>query len=332
MQIQDKARYKRVTDEERDIIAIRLANGYKQSQIALELNRHPATISREIRRNRYKCGDYVANRASKSAHQALASRKKGKHKLKQNKRLWEYVEKKLYLFWSPEQIAYELIKEYPLDMNMRVSPETIYRYLYIRPSKELRRLLRLGRLRRRKVGRPKKTEKRGKIPDMTMIDERPKEVESRLVPGHWEGDVIKGKYNKSALGTLVERTTRYTILVPLTSFNAETVRKSFAKELTSLPEDVRKTLTYDQGKEMSEHLKLTLDTDIQVYFAHEGSPWERGTNENTNGLIRQFFPKGTDFTKVPRRKIKRAQALLNGRPRKTLDFKKPDEVLLEVLR
>ena len=214
-------------------------------------------------------------------------------------------------------------------MSMRVSPETIYRYLYVRPSTELRRLLRLGRLRRRKTGRPKKDDQRGKIPNMTQTLERPEEVESRLVPGHWEGDIIKGKYNRSALGTLVERTTRYTILVPLTSFDAETVREALAKELTNLPDDIRKTLTYDQGKEMSEHLRLTLDTDMQVYFAHQGAPWERGTNENTNGLIRQFFPKGIDFTEVPRQEIKKAQALLNGRPRKTLGFRKPDEVLLE---
>ena len=324
--------YKRITDEERDTIAIRLADGHKQSQIAQELNRNPSTISREVRRNGYQNGEYTANRATKKARRSLLSRRQGKYKLEQNSRLWSYVRKKLHLFWSPEQIAYELTKEYPLDMSMRISPETIYRYLYVRPSGELRRLLRLGRLRRRKTGRPKKDEKRGKIPNMTMIDERPEEVESRLVPGHWEGDIIKGKYNRSALGTLVERTTRYTILVPLTSFDAETVRKAFAKELTNLPDDIRKTLTYDQGKEMSEHLKLALDTDMEVYFAHEGSPWERGTNENTNGLIRQFFPKGTDFTTVSRQEIKRAQALLNGRPRKTLGFRKPDEVLLEVLR
>lgn len=324
--------YRRVTDYERDVIALRLAEGHRQSRIAQELNRHPATISREIRRNSYRNGEYAATRAAKKARRALASRRQGKYKLEKNSRLWRYIEKKLRLFWSPEQIANELIKEYPLDMSMRVSPETIYRYLYVRPSGELRRLLRLGRLRRRKTGRPKKDEKRGKIKDMTMIDERPKEVESRLVPGHWEGDIIKGKYNRSALGTLVERTTRYTILVPLTSFDAETVRKAFAKELVNLPNDIRKTLTYDQGKEMSEHLRLTLDTNMQVYFAHEGSPWERGTNENTNGLLRQFFPKGTDFTTVSRQEIKRAQALLNGRPRKTLGFRKPDEVLLEVLR
>ena len=165
-----------------------------------------------------------------------------------------------------------------------------------------------------------------------MIDERPEEVVSRLVPGHWEGDIIKGKRNQSALGTLVERRTRYTVLVPLLAFDAQSVRKAFAKALTNLPHDIRRTLTYDQGKEMADHIQLTLATNVQVYFAHEGSPWERGTNENTNGLIQQFFPKGTEFAQVTHAEIKRAQALLNDRPRKVLGFQKPDEVLSYVLR
>lgn len=327
-----QTQYKRITDKERDIIAMRLVEGYKQRDIANELNRDPGTVSREIKRNGYASGVYGAVHASKKAHKRSGGRRCGQYKLKRNGELWRYVQDKLFLFWSPEQIANELHKDYPDDMSMRISPEAIYRYLYVQPSKELRRLLRHGHLRRRNRGRVKKTSTVGKIPNMTMIDERPEEVVSRLVPGHWEGDIIKGKRNQSALGTLVERRTRYTILVPLPAFDAESVRKAFAKALTDLPEDIRKTLTYDQGKEMADHLQLTLDTDMQVYFAHEGSPWERGTNENTNGLIRQFFPKGTDFTKVSRREIRHAQALLNGRPRKVLDFEKPDEVLSMVLR
>ncbi|PSO43048.1 hypothetical protein BRC19_03295 [Candidatus Saccharibacteria bacterium QS_5_54_17] len=223
-------------------------------------------------------------------------------------------------------------REYPLDIDMRISPEAIYQYLYVQPSKELRRLLRHGHLHPARRGRPKKGETRGQIPDMTMIDERPEEVIPRLVPGHWEGDIIKGAYNKSALGTLVERRTRYTILVPLTAFDAESVRKAFAEALTTLPDDIRKTLTYDQGKEMADHIQLALDTPVQVYFSHEGSPWERGAGENTNGLVRQFFPKGTDFTRVSHEEVKRVQALLNDRPRKVLGFQKPDEILSMVLR
>jgi len=324
--------YTRVTDEERDTIAVRLAEGCTQADIARELRRWPSAISREVNRNRYASGTYRAVHAAKHAHKRLGSRRRGKYKLERDADLWEYVETKLFRLWSPKQIAQSLVREYPQDMRMRISPETIYQYLYVQPSKELRRLLRHGHLQRRRQGRPKKDAGVGQIPDMTMIDERPEEVVSRLVPGHWEGDLIKGKYNRSALGTLVERRTRYTILVPLPAFDAKSVRKAFAQALTNLPEDMRQTLTYDQGKEMADHLQLTLDTGMQVYFAHPSSPWERGTNENTNGLIRQFFPKGTDFTQVSRRELKRAQALLNDRPRKVLGFQKPDEVLSYVLR
>lgn len=161
---------------------------------------------------------------------------------------------------------------------------------------------------------------------MLSIEERPKEVEDRIVPGHWEGDLIMGKYKRTALGTLVERTTRYTLLVPLgKNKSAMDVRRAYAKAMKTIPKELAKTLTYDQGKEMSEHKRFTIDTGIQVYFAHPGSPWERGTNENTNGLIRQYFPKGTEFDKIPTREIKRVQRQLNDRPRAALDFYKPDE-------
>lgn len=326
-----KVEYKRITDEERDLIAQRIAENNSYRNIARELERSPASISREVSRNQYASGTYGASYAARKARRRRASCRKGKYKLDQDTDLNWYVHTKLSLFWSPEQIANMLPKEYPNSPNMRISHEAIYQYLYVQPSKELRRLLRQGHIQRRKRGRPKKTDTRGSIPDMTMIDERPEEVVSRLVPGHWEGDLIKGKRNQSALGTLVERRTRYTILVPLPAFDAETVRKAFAKALLDLPADIRKTLTYDQGKEMAQHLEFTLDTGMQVYFAHEKSPWERGSNENTNGLIRQFFPKGTDFTQVSHDEIKRAQALLNDRPRKVLDFNKPDQLLSMVL-
>jgi len=161
---------------------------------------------------------------------------------------------------------------------------------------------------------------------MLSIEERPKEVADRTVPGHWEGDLIMGKYKRTALGTLVERITRYTILVPLQAKDAVSVRKAYARALRSVPKELAKTLTYDQGKEMSGHKQFTIDTGIRVYFAHPGSPWERGTNENTNGLIRQYFPKGTEFDTVPVREVKRVQRQLNDRPRAALDFSKPDEV------
>jgi len=243
-----------------------------------------------------------------------------------------YVIEKLRKRWSPREIVTRIQEEYPLDMAMRISHEAIYRYIYVLPRGSLKlaliKDLRQERAYRRKQKRGNIEETRGKIADMLSIEERPAEVADRSVPGHWEGDLIMGRYKRTALGTLVERTTRYTILVPLgKNKDAASVRKAYARELGVLPKEIAKTLTYDQGKEMSEHKQFTIDTGIQVYFAHPGSPWERGTNENTNGLIRQYFPKGTEFDKVSRREIKRAQRELNDRPRAVLHYKKPDEVI-----
>jgi len=215
---------------------------------------------------------------------------------------------------------------------MRISHEAIYRYIYVLPRGELRRTL-IKALRqehkyRRKKGHAKIQGNRGKIADMLSIEERPKEVADRSVPGHWEGDLIVGLHRKTALGTLVERTTRYTLLVPLgKKKDAVSVRKAYTRAFCSMPSELKKTLTYDQGKEMLGHKQFTIDTGIQVYFAHPGSPWERGTNENTNGLVRQYFPKGIDFSKVSRYQIKRAQRRLNDRPRAVLHYEKPDEVI-----
>jgi len=221
-------------------------------------------------------------------------------------------------------------------MTMRISHETIYRYIYVLPrgslKKALIKALRQERACRRKQKRGNGEETRGKIADMLSIEERPAEVADRSVPGHWEGDLIMGKYKRTALGTLVERTTRYTVLVPLgKNKDAVSVRKAYAQELGNLPKEIVKTLTYDQGKEMSEHKRFTIDTGIQVHFAHPGSPWERGTNENTNGLIRQYFPKGTEFDKVSVQEIKRVQRELNDRPRAVLHCKKPDEVINQLV-
>ena len=228
--------------------------------------------------------------------------------------------------------------EYPHDMTMRISHEAIYRYIYVLPrgslKKELISALRLEHKYRRKQGKKKGTNKetRGKIADMLSIEERPKEIEDRIVPGHWEGDLILGKYKRSAIGTLVERTTRYTIIVPLPhGKDAYSVRRAYAKAFKSIPKELAKTLTYDQGKEMSQHVQFTVDTGIQVFFAHPGSPWERGTNENTNGLIRQYFPKGTAFDKITTRELKRVQRQLNDRPRAALGYYKPDEKFKELV-
>ena len=206
---------------------------------------------------------------------------------------------------------------------MHISHEAIYRYLYVLPRGELKKKLIKGvrqehayRHRRKKADG---TETRGQIADMLSIEERPREVADRSVPGHWEGDLILGQYKRTALGTLVERTTGYILLVPLgKKKDAVSVRRAYAKAFRSIPTELKKTLTYDQGKEMSEHKRFTIDTGIQVYFAHPASPWERGTNENTNGLIRQYFPKQYDFTTITDDEIAEAVHRLNHRPRKKL--------------
>ena len=243
---------------------------------------------------------------------------------------------KLQREWSPQEISKRLKIEYAWDMNMQVSHEAIYQYIYVLPRGELKQLLIKGLRQERKHRRPQKrgdtAETRGKIANMLSIEERPAEVAERSVTGHWEGDLILGKYKHSALGTLVERTTRYTILVPLGEHkDAASVREAYAEAFKSLPAELKKSLTYDQGKEMSEHEQFTIDTGIQVYFAHPGSPWERGTNENTNGLIRQYFPKGTDFTQVSKEEILEVQRKLNDRPRRALGYLKPDEVINQLV-
>lgn len=218
--------------------------------------------------------------------------------------------------------------------SRRVSAETIYTHLYVLPRGALRREL-LSYLRQHhKTRRPRSRgqDRRGVIPDMISIDERPTEVADRTVPGHWEGDLIMGAGNRTALGTLVERTTRTTLLVPLKAKDAVSVRHAFARRLKALPKQMKRSLTYDRGKEMAEHTRFTKDTRIKVYFAHPQSPWERGTNENTNGLIRQYFPKGTDFSQVSYYRIIKAQDRLNGRPRKVLDWNTPYEAFSNLLR
>jgi IS30 family transposase len=326
-----KEKYQHLTNNEREEISRCLANKIAIVEIANRMRRNPSTIFREIKRNSGKTG-YRAFGASKRAQAAASSRRKGKSKLANSEKLSEYVLGSLNKEWSPEEISERIKIEYPLDMSMRISHEAIYRYIYVLSRGELKqtliKALRQERKYRRKQKTGKSKENRGKIANMLSIEERPAEVANRSVPGHWEGDLILGKYKRSALGTLVERTTRYTILVPLgDKKDAVTVRKEFAKAFQSVPAELKISMTYDQGKEMSEHQQFTIDTGIQVYFAHPGSPWERGTNENTNGLIRQYFPKGTDFTDVSEEEIKIVQRKLNDRPRKALNFYKPDEVI-----
>ena len=325
-------KYQRLSLDEREMIGQLLSQGKSLRFIAEALLRNVSTISREVghfssRGSRYKpclahyCADY------------LSARHNTGRRIASNPKLHSFIVEKLKLRWSPVQISMELSRCYPNNKNMKASHETIYTYLYLLPKGELRKEL-IGYLRQKKKLRKSRkltTDKRGKISDMISIHERPKEVEDRIIPGHWEGDLIVGKDHKTAMGTIVERTTRTVILVPLKKRDAESVRKAFAKELKSLPKQMTLSMTYDQGKEMSEHKLFTEETNMQVYFCDPHSPWQRGTNENTNMLIRDFFPKQTDFSKFTRKEIKHVQKLLNERPRKTLDWLTPKERFRELL-
>ena len=322
--------YRRLSPTEREEVSRGLAQGARLSAIARRLGRAPSTIAREVRHNSGKSG-YRAFSAGNRANVRASSRNQGKSRLTRDNRLRGYVMEKLRKRWSPREIVKRLAVEYPDDRTMRLSHETIYRYIYVLPRGSLKttlvKALRQARAYRRKRKGRNHQETRGKIVAMLSIDARPPGVANRAMPGHWEGDLILGKHQRTALGTVVERTTRYTLLVPLNAKDATSVRNAYAKALRSLPREITKTLTYDQGKEMSEHKQFTIDTGITIYFAHPGSPWERGTNENTNGLLRQYFPKGTEFNKVSTREIKRVQRELNDRPRAVLQWQKPTEVI-----
>ena len=323
-------KYTRLTIQGRESISRGMAQKRTIRAIAREMNRSPSTISREIKRNSGKSG-YRAFSANQRAKTSAASRRKGKSRIAQQEQLRRYVLEKLREEWSPDEISKRIKMDYARDMTMQVSHEAIYQYIYVLPRGELKQTLIKALRQEHKYRRTQKSgekeEKRGKIANMLSIEERPAEVADRTVPGHWEGDLILGKYKRSALGTLVERTTRYTILVPLgEQKDAVSVRKAYAEAFKTVPDELGRTLTYDQGKEMSDHQQFTIDTDMQVFFAHPGSPWERGTNENTNGLIRQYFPKGTDFSQVSVDEIKKVQRKLNDRPRRVLNYYKPNEV------
>jgi IS30 family transposase len=325
--------YSRLSSAEREEISRGLAAGQSLRQIAVRLARPPSTVSRELSRLRYNRSSY---RATFSHAVALRHRTRHTdHKLVQNEWLRDFVIEHLRLHWSPQQIAAMLKLQYPEQMENQVSPETIYTYVYCLARGSLKKEL-VGYLRQKRVHRGPRTRthavrKATRIADLTSIHERPKEVEDRIIPGHWEGDLIVGANNATAMGTLVERTTRTVILVPLKAKDAESVAEAFARELESLPEQMKLTLTYDRGSEMSRHKLFTEKTNMKVYFADPHSPWQRGTNENTNGLIRQFFPKGCSFRNVTREEMKHVQDLLNGRPRQSLGYHTPYEQFSQLL-
>jgi len=321
--------YKRLSLEEREEIRLGLSLGHSYRAIAKKLRRAASTIKREIDRHAEHWRDYRAARAQQKA----SERRSRPRRLDSHGALWAWVMGHLRLCWSPQQIAARLKRAFPKDRTMRLSHEALYTYLYILPRGELRKEL-LGYLRQhRKTRRPRSRgmDRRGQIPEMISIEERPAEVAERSVPGHWESDLIMGKGNRSALGTLVERVTRATLLVKLKAKDAPGVRRAFARKIKNLPAEMKLSMTHDRGKEMAEHKLFSKATKMKVYFAHPQSPWERATNENTNGLIRQFFPKGTDFDQVTPNRIREVQDLLNGRPRKVLDWKTPYEMIMPML-
>jgi IS30 family transposase len=355
-------------------------------EIARRLGRSPSTISRELRRNAATRGGKLDYRASVAQWKAeLLARRPKPAKLVINRRLHDYVQERLsgqvrrsdgmpvagpvttewkgrnkphrqdrrwVQAWSPEQISNRLTVDFPDDESMRISHEAIYQALYIQSRGALKRelvaCLRTGRALRVPRSRARQRAQ-GHVTPEVMISERPAEADDRAVPGHWEGDLIIGT-DRSAIGTLVERTTRFTMLLhlprmdgygveprakngpALAGYGAEAMREAIAARITTMPEQLRRSLTWDRGKELAQHAQLKIDTGIAVYFADPHSPWQRGTNENTNGLLRQFFPKGTDLSRWNLEELEAVAAALNSRPRKTLDWKTPAEALDEHLR
>jgi IS30 family transposase len=312
-----------LTLPEREEISRGLVVGYSLRSIAEQLGRSPSTISREIHRNRHRRG-YRASRADQAAWDRAHRPKRCK--LADNHALARLVAGKLQSLWSPEQIAGWLKHTYPDSENYQVSHETIYRSLFIQARGALKREL-LGHLRRQRTMRRSrhttlKGKGLGKITDTVSIRERPASVEDRAVPGHWEGDLIFGS-QRSYIATLVERHTRYVMLAKVASADTDTVITALIKQAHKLPKELYKSLTWDRGSEMADHKRFTLATDIQVYFCDPQSPWQRGSNENTNGLLRQYFPKGTDLSAYSQAKLNAVARQLNERPRKTLDFETP---------
>jgi IS30 family transposase len=369
---------------EREEIAILHARGNGVREIARSLGRSPSTISRELRRNAATRTGKLEYRATTAQwHAELRAKRPKTAKLAANEDLRQYVQDRLAgaverpdgsavagpevrwigrrhgrrtdrrwgKAWSPEQIAHRLPVDFPDDESMRVSHEAIYQALYVQGRGALRReltaCLRTGRALRVPRARSRARGK-GFVTDEILISERPAEAEDRAVPGHWEGDLILG-LGSSAIGTLVERSTRFVMLLhlppiaglgqprtkngpALAGHGAEAVRDAIAATITTLPDQLRRSLTWDQGSEMSQHAQLRIDTSLNVYFCDPHSPWQRGTNENTNGLLRQYFPKGTDLTRHSAEDLAAVAATLNSRPRKTLSWKTPAEALDEYLQ
>jgi IS30 family transposase len=319
----------RLTLADREEVSLGLHHGEAFCVIAARLGKATSSVSREVAANGGRAG-YRAWRAHQQAQQRARRPKTPKLACP---RLAAQVAEWLEAWWSPQEISRRLRIEFPRDPMMRVSHETIYQALFVQGRGELRRelarCLRTGRAKRRSRHHG---ENRGRLKDMVMISERPAEAADRAVPGHWEGDLIIGKDSKSAVGTLVERTTRYVLLLHLPAGRgAAGVEAAMRQAIGTLPDELARTVTWDQGKEMAFHAQFTIATGIPVYFCDPHKPWQRGSNENTNGLLRQYLPKGTDLSVHSAADIARIARSLNNRPRKTLGYMKPSEKLAELL-
>jgi IS30 family transposase len=314
---------------DREEILVELRAGASMRAIARRLGRAPSTISREVAANGGRDG-YSAWQAHQRARRQ--ARRPKPCKLRAG-RLLDEVSTRLEQLWSPQEIAQRLRLDFPDDPEMRVSHETIYQSLYVQGRGELRRelarCLRTGRAVRKKRGT---VERPGRLPGMVNIAERPAEVEDRAVPGHWEGDLILGEGGRSAVGTLVERSTRLVLLLHLEQGrSADSVEAAMRKAIATLPAELRQSITWDQGAEMANHASFTIETGIPIYFCDPHAPWQRGSNENTNGLLRQYMPKGTDLSKHTAADLVEIQRSLNGRPRKTLGYLTPSEAYTQVV-
>jgi IS30 family transposase len=323
---------RQLTLYQREEISRGLSAQLSMSEIARMLGKPTSTISREIKRNGTRCS-YRAARADERAWEQAQRPKPCL--LQRNLKLCRYVSKGLQQRWSPEQIAYRVEREYQHDQSMRVSHETIYRTLFVQSRgalrKELTSYLRSKRKLRHSQHASNKDQGRGQIAGAISISERPAEVADRAVPGHWEGDLLSGKANTHIV-TLVERHSRYVMLAKVPSKETVPVVKAVARKIKTLPQALRRSLTWDRGKEMSNHQQFTIATDVKVYFCDPHSPWQRGSNENTNGLLRQYFPKGTDLSVYSQADLDRVARELNGRPRETLQFETPAERLVQALQ
>lgn len=317
-------KYSQLSIEERAVIMVLNDQGIPIRGIAQHLQRAPSTISRELKRNRRQ-GTYRAT----LAHQKMVKRRrKPSFKLVTNQPLWLLIQRLIRQSWSPQQISGRLSAHYPDKAGNRVSHETIYRTIYALPRGSLRQEMIKALRHKHKNRRPRSAgaNRKGPLKNTVSIDQRPAEVDDRQLPGHWEGDLIKGAFNRSAVGTLVERKTRLVVLVKMAGCDAESALRGFRREFKKVPPDLRQTLTYDRGSEMALHEKLAKQISIDIYFADPYTPWQRGSNENTNGLLRQYLPKGTDLSLYSQRQLDEIAHRLNTRPRAALDFLMPIEV------